>query len=319
MRDTAFRGKLSPSALLTTATAIICTCTAVGFGGRLWWIFELASHFRVQYFFFLLASTFILLMWSRQREAILAGVFALINLSLIIPFYVTAPTVYAGGRMHRALLFNVNSSNRAHEEVRKFIHSMEPDFMVVVEANQTWVNELRKTEENFPFSRSIPRGDGFGLALFSRIPFENVEIQSIGKPEVPSLIARFTIDGQPLTVIGIHLQSPTGHARAEYRNHQLAELAKVVSSQKGLVMVLGDLNTTSWSPFFRDLLRKTRLRDSRKGFGVQPTWPTTFPPLWISIDHCLVSSRVVVHDRRIGSSLGSDHYPVIVDFSVEPR
>lgn len=318
MRDTVFSGKLRLPALLTTATAIVCTCTAVGFWGRLWWVFELASHFRVQYFFFLLASTFIFLIQSRQREAILAGVFALINLSLIVPFYLAAPTVHAGGRIHRALLFNVNTSNRAHEEVRKFIRSMEPDFMVLVEANQTWVNELRKTEGNYPYSRGIPRGDGFGLVVFSRIPFENVEIQSIGEPEVPSLIARFTIDGQPLTVIGIHLQSPTGHVRSEYRNQQLFGLAKVVSSQKGLVMVLGDLNTTSWSPFFRDLLRKTGLRDSRKGFGVQPTWPTTFPPLWIPIDHCLVSSRVVVHDRRIGPSLGSDHYPVVVDFSVEP-
>ncbi|MFQ5658403.1 MAG: endonuclease/exonuclease/phosphatase family protein, partial [Candidatus Methylomirabilales bacterium] len=273
---------------------------------------------RVQYFFFLLASVVILLIKRKQRRAIAAGAFALINLSLIIPFYIGSPTVYAAGRTHRALLFNVNTINQSHKEVGAFIHSQRPDFMVLVEVGRTLGSALQKTRGAYPFSASVLREDGFGIALISRIPFENAEIVSIGEREVPSVIARFEIDGQPLTVIGIHAHSPVSQTHWRYRNSELADLTQVASSQKGHVMILGDLNTTSWSPFFRDLLRKTGLRDSRNGFGVQPTWPTVFPPLWIPIDHCLLSSGVVVHNRRIESSIGSDHYPVVVDFSVEP-
>lgn len=304
--------------LLSSAAVITCISTVVGFLGGLWWPFELASHFRVQYFFFLLACAFVFLLGKKQGAAMLIGVFALVNLCLIVPFYfLGGPSAHAGGRTYRAVLINVNKSNQAYGRVRKFIHSVEPDFMVLVEVNQAWMNALQKMQANYPFSRSLPREDSFGIALFSRIPFEKAEIRNIGEPDAPSVVARFEIDGQPLTVIGAHPLSPRGRAYSEYRNHQLADLAQVVSLQEGSVMVLGDLNTTSWSPFFRDLLRKTGLRDSRKGFGLQPTWPTMFPPLWIPIDHCLVSTGVVVHNRKTGPTIGSDHYPVIVDFSVE--
>ncbi len=84
-------------------------------------------------------------------------------------------------------------------------------------------------------------------------------------------------------------------------------------------MVLGDLNVTPWSPFFRDLLREGALRNARKGYGLRPTWPTMLPPLLIPVDHCLVSSGVTVHDCRAGRNVGSDHYPLVVDFSLRPR
>jgi len=46
--------RMLPWGLLWSGTAIACLCSMVGFWGRIWWPFELASHFRVQYFFFLL-------------------------------------------------------------------------------------------------------------------------------------------------------------------------------------------------------------------------------------------------------------------------
>jgi endonuclease/exonuclease/phosphatase (EEP) superfamily protein YafD len=84
----------------------------------------------------------------------------------------------------------------------------------------------------------------------------------------------------------------------------------------GALVLLGDLNTTSWSPHFRDLINTAGLKDSRAGFGIQPTWPAGTPPLWIPLDHCLVSPEIKVHDRRVGPNVGSDHFPVIVEFSL---
>ncbi|MEE8238524.1 MAG: endonuclease/exonuclease/phosphatase family protein, partial [Nitrososphaerales archaeon] len=96
----------------------------------------------------------------------------------------------------------------------------------------------------------------------------------------------------------------------------ITEVSKSVSDQEDPILLLGDLNITPWSPIFKDFLRSTGLRDSREGFGLQPSWPTWFPPAWIPIDHVLVSSNVTVYDRKIERDIGSDHYPVIVDFSV---
>ena len=38
-------------------------------------------------------------------------------------------------------------------------------------------------------------------------------------------------------------------------------------------MLMGDMNCTSWSPYFQDMLTVSGLRDSRRGFGVEGSWP----------------------------------------------
>ena len=63
-------------------------------------------------------------------------------------------------------------------------------------------------------------------------------------------------------------------------------------------------------------MRAARLHDSRLGCGIQPTWPAGRPLLWAPIDHCLVSKHVIVHSRRVSGNIGSDHYPVVIDFSI---
>lgn len=308
-----------PWGVLHLITAIVWICSAAGFLGRYWWPFEIASHFRVQYFFVLLSSGIIFLLGNRKKSAALSGVFAVVNVSLIVPLYFAGSFAHGSSQTLRALFINMNYSNRALNGARKFIRSADPDLIVLVEVNHAWTNALREMGDDYPFSRRLPsRNDRSGVALLSRIPIANSEVGHFGEARLPAVVARFEIDGKPLTVIGTHALTPWGRVRSAYRNQHLSALAQIVNSERGPVMVLADLNTTSWSPFFEDLLRMTGLRDSRRGFGLQSTWPTGFPPLWVTIDHCLVSSRVVVRNRTIGPHVGSDHYPVIVDFSVQP-
>jgi len=183
---------------------------------------------------------------------------------------------------------------------------------------KAWMGSLESSLSQYPYSQ-IRMQEEYGIALLSRIPFEHVDIKIIGKAGLPSIIARFTINGQRLTLIGAHTLSPTSPTRAENRDQQLVALAQFVSEQEDSIILIGDLNITPWSPFFTDFLRNSGLRDSREGFGLQPTWPTWFPPAWIPIDHALVSSNVVVHHRSIGPAIGSDHYPVIIDFSITAK
>ncbi len=72
--------------------------------------------------------------------------------------------------------------------------------------------------------------------------------------------------------------------------------------------------TTSKSSFNLFLL------DSRRGFGVQRSWPTSMKvsilgTMRIPIDHALVSRDVKVLDRRVGPFIGSDHFPIMVDIA----
>jgi endonuclease/exonuclease/phosphatase (EEP) superfamily protein YafD len=78
--------------------------------------------------------------------------------------------------------------------------------------------------------------------------------------------------------------------------------------------VVGDLNATPWSWPFRNLIEEGHLRNSQIGFGLQPTFSaTSMAFLRVPIDHLAHSEALLVRERKLGPSLGSDHFPLLVD------
>jgi len=304
--------------LLSLIAGLTCIATIVGYLGRQWWFFELFSHFRVQYFFILGACSLIFLAMRNHRMAMLALALALVNFSVIGNYQgensVQASIAAGNERTVRALLVNVNNGNHAYAKLDRLVSSTSPDIVVLVEVSEAWMQALQPLLKHYPYAEGW--GNKYGVALLSRLLLQDAAVKVIGNAGLPSVIARFAIDGRRLTLIGTHAFSPITWRRARDRNEQFRELAKFVSCQEDSIILLGDLNVTPWSPFFKDFLRSTGLLDSREGFGLQPSWPTWFPPAWIPIDHVLVSSNVTVYDRKIERDIGSDHYPVVVDFSV---
>ncbi len=142
--------------ILWLAMLFACIGTAVGFFGRHWWVFELASHFPLQYSAILLTSGLICLYLGNYRTAIIAGAFALANLYLIVPYYVAnhavASAPYDNARRLRAMLINVNHGNQSYEKVREFISLTDADFIVLLEVNEQWLEELQPIEVAYPYS-----------------------------------------------------------------------------------------------------------------------------------------------------------------------
>ena len=305
---------LTRGALIIAGLA--CAGTVMAMGARMAWLCELASPFRLQYAWALCASAPFLFAAQQWPAAILAVGLALINLRAIAPFYKkVAPR--AGGRTMRALFANVFWLNRSSEAVRRLIREVHPDIIVLTEVNERWLSALRDLAAEYPCFKAVLHPNGFGILLCGRSHTQRHEVLRIREVGLLAVLAPLQIHQQRITVIGAHPASPVTPTRMRVRNRQLDRLAKLVIQQQGPLIVLGDLNATSWSPAFQDLLRTTQLRDSRIGFGLQPTWPASISSLRIPIDHCLVSPEVVVHQRYVGPQIGSDHLPVIVEFSID--
>jgi endonuclease/exonuclease/phosphatase (EEP) superfamily protein YafD len=155
--------------------------------------------------------------------------------------------------------------------------------------------------------------------MVSRLPWTSVETVSIGAGDVPSIVARFQVNEAAWTIIGTHPLPPASKPAAAARNEQLSALAEFARREKVPVIVGGDLNVTSWSPYFSDLLREANLRDSRQGRGVQPSWASRIPLTDLPIDHVLVSPGIAVGNRTVGPHMGSDHRPVVADLLLPKR
>jgi endonuclease/exonuclease/phosphatase (EEP) superfamily protein YafD len=307
--------------LLELASLAVCAATLAGYLGRSSWFLDLFSHFRLQYLFLLACATALFIFNERYPQAIASGLFAGLNLFSIAPLYLKKGRQKAGQSgnprgTYRVLLVNVLQSNDAFGTVRHLIRSQEPDFLVLIEANKTWIDQLSPALEEFPYRQMPLREDNYGIALFSRFPMRASEVRHFGAARVPSIIATFRLQGRPVTILATHPPPPKNNHKSRQRNIQMTQVAEFIRNQSGEVLLVGDLNMTSWSPHFKDLIRTSGLRDSRHGFGLQNTWPTDRRLLMIPIDHILVSSGVIVQLRRIGQFTGSDHLPVIMDFTL---
>jgi len=132
--------------LLLYITALTSVATVVGFFARSWWVFELFSHFRVQYFVVLAGCGIIFLVRKKHREVVLAIAFAVVNYSVVGNYHVepsAQASIAAGeGWTIRALLANVNQGNQAHEKLHRFVSFVNPDLMVLVEVNRDWMSSL---------------------------------------------------------------------------------------------------------------------------------------------------------------------------------
>lgn len=301
---------------LALATIVVTgACTLLAFAARGHWRLELMSHFRVQYFWMLALAAVLLAFARRPRLAWIAAALSAMNLALIVPLYL-GPATVADRPVSRGMSLNVYFHNRDYERTLELIRREDPDFVLLLEVTPDWAEALRALETTYPHGHLEPRKDSGGMALFSRVPIEDLEVRRLGEYGPSTIVARLTFPSGTLTLVGAHTSSPKTPQNFMVRNEELLELGKMASERAGAVMLMGDMNCTSWSPYFQDMLAISGLRDSRRGFGVEGSWPALPLPMRIPIDHCLATPDVSIKDRRIGADVGSDHRPLIVDFSI---
>ena len=304
--------------LLLTGLVLL---SAAGHLGGPYRVLELASHFRVQY---LLLTGLLLLLFAARRQArwsALALVAAALNLhGLLSPMVPAAVAVTDSGRdavAVRRLLANLQYSNNAHEAFITLATDEQPDIIVVEEVTRDWAEALAGLGQRYPARLLVPRDSPFGIGILSRWPMPDVEQLDFGHRRYPALLARITTPGGPLSLLAAHPPPPVDDGLFMVRNHQLREAAALLQQLGPRTVLLGDLNTSPWSPLFSELLQTSGMNNARDGFGLLPTWPSYFPPAMIPIDHCLVSPDTRVRAIKTGPRIGSDHLPLIIDLLVQ--
>jgi endonuclease/exonuclease/phosphatase (EEP) superfamily protein YafD len=299
---------------------------------------ELCVHFRAYYAAAFLVGTILFLFGRKWKRAAIWGLVFAWNAAGIVPLYfapadheTSTGAAESDSHSHRIKLlsFNLESGNREYAAFIELVRREMPDVVLLIEFDENWRREVDAKLASSPFEYLhrivIPRPGSFGFALYSRIPLklepsrdgilpEGAKV--FGSAGLPTIVAQLKAGSRGVTLVGTHPMPPVRSDRARMRNDQLAEITAFVRTLDGPVIVAGDLNTTSWSPFFQDLINGTRLRDSRKGFGIQPTWTGHMPGIRLPIDHVLVTPEIKVVDRKVGDDIGSDHLPVIVTLEI---
>ncbi len=294
-----------------------CLATLTGFLGRRWWVFELTSHFRLHLTLLLGALALVWAGKRRWRMAAICGGGAAVNAVLVLCLlWPEEKTVKAAGPRLRLVALNVHTENERSDLVLEFLRRTDADVILLMEVNARWMNALKSLRTNYPQVIAEPREDNFGIALFSRLPLTNSEVVEFGKAEVPSIAATIEVGGQNVFLLGTHPLPPGSAENARRRNEQFREISARIRRCAMPALVLGDLNSTPWSPYFADLLRDSRLKNTSQGRGLFGSWPAWLPFAQIALDHCLVSDSIRVIKKQLGPQVGSDHLPVVVELQI---
>ena len=319
------------------ALIFILTCVTIltifGFLGQYWWVFDLVSNFRPQYFIVLVVLVVFFVKEKKWKSMGVGLFFGVANFILISPYIGTINSDTEEGQPKiRILSMNLSHTNSSYKKAILLIRKTQPSVLVLQELSNSWENGLGEALVQFPYSVKIPENtmDGVDsilpnflipkeklfIGLYSHLSFERIMIDRPDGFPVSYIRGSFKFKENIFTLFGVHLTSPVGKYRTDLRNKQLASLAEEIQKNNQPTVVVGDFNITPWSPYFEEFIQKTRLRNTRKGIGVYPTWLAKFAPLAIPIDHGLTSKGIKVGSFSIGTSFDSDHLPIILDFTI---
>jgi endonuclease/exonuclease/phosphatase (EEP) superfamily protein YafD len=242
---------------------------------------------------------------------------AALALAPVVPWYfgADAPLADPARPWVKILASNVYYANHQRRRIKDLVAEENPDLVGLVEVSSSWLHALKSLRERYPYHFEVPDENYVGLALYSRLPLENARVLQLpGEQPTPAIAATLKLPGGDIEIVLVHPMSPIGADFVRRRNEQIRALAEYVRAAGRPLVIAGDFNLTMWNAGYRPLVDVAKLHNARQGHGVGPTWPSVWR-LGVPIDHILGTSAVRFRNFRVLGAVGSDHLPVLAEFS----
>lgn len=306
------RGLSIALAMVLIALGVLgSVATVMGFFGTAWWVFDLVANFRVALLIGLLVVAIVYGMSYGRVAALVFLAAAAVNLVAILPFYLgnqPAPTEAIEDDL-RITIHNVTASNQRRAAVLDHLAATESDVVFVFESSVDWERAARTADLPYRIAAVPPPGRTFGTMVLAA-PSLDLAVEDLFIATDLDTITKVTIGDT--VIFALHPRSPTSARGSEERDRLLAAATELAAAEPGPTIVAGDLNATPWSHALRSMQDDAELRNSLRGYGLQPTWPADWRLFSIPIDHVLMSSDLTTVSRATGPPNGSDHLPVTV-------
>ena len=217
------------------------------------------------------------------------------------------------------LTANVLMTNRRSEPLLDLIGRLDPDLVLLVETDAWWDERLAPVKARYPHRIALPRGDTYGMHLFSRFPLVEPRVRFLIDGYVPSIRTGVRLpSGALVDFHGVHPKPPPLQDTAR-RDAELLITAREVRETTAVPSVVaGDLNDVAWSRTTRLFQEIGGLLDPRVGRGFYPTFNAHWPLLRWPLDHVFFEPQFRLVHFSVEGPIGSDHFPVHVTLCHAP-
>lgn len=253
--------------ILLAYFALIAGSTGILWGESVWFL-ELFSHFVPHY-----CALFILASWcATQKLRYFWLTWAVASaLWLILPLPTAAN---ANTPVFQAIWYNVNLDNPQPESETAVLLKENSDILALAEIDMDDVR-WHNLRQHYPHGCSYRSDSPFALAVWAKQPLNACVIHMVAD-EYPYI--RADIQGVALYVL--HPPPPITAELAQNRQQYLQQVAQKIALENN-VLVLGDLNSSPYSPIFRRFQATADIRPHTPNY--LPTWR----PFGLNIDHVL--------------------------------
>jgi len=218
-----------------------------------------------------------------------------------------------GQPVYRLLQMNLRFNNPTPEKVLSLIGSTQPDIITFEETSQMWEGKLALIGHAYPYHISC--GGIFGATILSRRPFVDGEPRCFESGALA--VAKVDLGGARLDVAAVHLGWPW----PILQSRQIERLSGPLAALGEDAIMAGDCNAAPWSASVHKLAGQGKLTVMP---SVGPTWlwrrlPDALRFAGLPIDQVFSKGGVTIHSMRKLAPAGSDHLPILIEFSVRPR
>jgi len=217
----------------------------------------------------------------------------------------------AGARIS-LLPANVKMSNREYGRLIDLVRQRQPDLVMAIETDAKWIEALNEAlAEDYPHRVEVPRDNGYGLHLLSKLELSDTRVRELIVEGVPSIRTCVTLrNGEAIRLYVVHPEPPVPHHDTVGRDSEIAQVGLEAAEDPLPAIVTGDLNDVAWSTTTRLFQRLSRLLDPRVGRGFYNTFSATMPWMRWPLDHLFHDPRFrLIEMERLGK-IGSDHFPM---------
>lgn len=320
-------GTFRTTGLLAFLMAILLSLPLVGgFFGRLHPAFDSLAHFRMHLAIALIVVAIPLLFtrtfrWNGILAAALgAGTVLTVTGTALLPGLGPVQASYEPkdelSPVYKLMQINLRYDNPEPGKVLSLIGRVRPDVVTLNEASEMWKAKLALLSSAYPYSVicSIDNHAG-GVAILSLRPFAQ---GTEGKCLEGGTFATAIVDlgGRSVEVGTLHLHWPWPFDQAD----QIDSIAPLLSEMPDTSILAGDLNAAPWSA------ASARIADAAGMTAAgpdRPTWlyhrlPKFLRFAGLPIDRIFAGGDVLVHSVEPLEDVGSDHLPILTEFSLKP-
>ena len=279
---------------------------------------EILALFRVQWLVAGAVLAAVAAIAGRRRIALVALALATVNALAVVP------GLFAGNRPDperpqlRLLLANTWLANDDHGRLLDLVRRERPDVVGLTELTRTWHEAVARGLPDYPHRVFRAQAGAYGIGIYSREPLDGAAIVYPAR-RWPA-VARATVRARGLEVELFVVHGPSAIRRGAAERHRefMRGLGGLARTAGDSALVCGDLNAAPWTDGFRELRRRGRLERDDAWRPLEYTWPVWNRLLRIPIDQCLAGEALAVASRT-GPSIGSDHFPLLVEVGAVGR